>query len=129
MVVISTIVCLVLKWKAHNLSANAESNPETSVEGEETNIDNIVTSTNTAYQQTIIANTEIKVIINPVEGTTELQQSAENWDSKLNMKQNVAYESSATAPISFYRSNITYCMSQRKPPEDNDHTDDQYDNM
>ena len=128
MVVIYTIVRLVLKWKAHNLSANAESNPKTSVEGEETNIDNIVTSTNAAYQQTITANTEIKVIINPVEGTTELQQSTENWDSKLNMEQNVAYQSSATAPISFYRSNIT-CCSSRKPPEDNDHTDDQYDNI
>ena len=96
--------------------------------GEETNIDNIITSTNAAYQQTIIANTEIKVITNPVEGTTELQQSNENWDSKLNMEQNVAYESSATAPISFYRSNITYCMS-RKLAEDNDRTDDQYDNI
>ena len=127
-VVIPTIVCLVLKWKARNLSTNAESNPNTSIEGEEANIDNIITSTNAAYQKTIIANTEIKVIINPVERTTKLQQSTENWDSKLNMEQNVAYELSATAPVSFYRSNITYCMS-RKPPEDNDHTDDQYDNI
>ena len=38
-------------------------------------------------------------IINPAEGTTELQQSPETFGSKLNMEKNMAYGSSAATQI------------------------------
>ena len=44
---------------------------------------------------------------------SEQQQSTENWDSKLDMEQNVAYESSNTAQISV-GTNVAYYES-RKP--------------
>ena len=45
---------------------------------------------------------------------SEQQQSTENWDSKLDMEQNVAYESSNTAQISLGTiANIAYYESRK----------------
>ena len=47
---------------------------------------------------------------------SEQQQSTENWDSKLDMEQNVAYESSNTAQISL-GTNVAYYESRRQLEE------------
>ena len=57
---------------------------------------------------------------------TEQQRSTENWDSKLDMEQNVAYESSNTAQISL-GTNIAYYESGRQLEENVYENDYQYD--
>jgi hypothetical protein len=55
---------------------------------------------------------------------TEQQQSAaENWDSKLDMEQNVAYESANTAQISL-STNVAYYKSQGRQLEENTYEND-----
>ena len=57
---------------------------------------------------------------------SEQQQSTENWDSKLDMEQNVAYESSNTAQISL-GTNVAYYESGRQLEENVFENDYQYD--
>ena len=51
---------------------------------------------------------------------SEQQQSTESWDSKLDMEQNVAYESSNTAQISL-GTNIAYYKSRKPLDMDMEH--------
>ena len=122
--------------KRKGLANIHEYNSKTSVEeGKESNTYNTITNTNAAYKQTDTANsTELEVLydtISLVEDTTELQQSTENQDSKLNMEQNVAYESSTYTQISLRSSHVAYhniMQNSGKRLQEIDHTvDDQYD--
>lgn len=103
-----------LKRNGSNSTANVHDNynSKTSAEqGKETNIYNKDTNTNAVYnKQTGSANTELEVLydtVGPVQGNIELQQSTEHEVCKLNVEQNVAYESSTAAKTSL-RSNVAY---------------------
>ena len=126
----------MLKRKGFNLTANVDNNSKMSAEeGKESNIYNIVTNTNAAYKQTATTSysTELEVMydtISLVEGlsTTEPQQPTDNQHSRLNMEENVAYESSTATQMSL-STNVAYYMHKSgKALQENDHyTDDQYD--
>ena len=127
---IATTIYLMLKRKISNTGMY---NSKTSTEENKDTESNIYkcTNTNAAYKQRATANNETEVTydtINPVEGTTELQGSTENRDSaKLNMEQNVAYESSTAAAQISLRSNIAYYKSGKSLEEIDQDCDDQYD--
>ena len=104
-----TVVCtityrLLVKQKGYNLSTDVEHRHST----EESNI---VTTINTAYKSVkYVATIELEGMYvdtsSPGAGTTLKLQSplTENWDSKLNMEENVAYGSKAASDSL----NVTY---------------------
>ena len=114
--VIATIVCLVSqKWKVYNLSSS-QTVEYFNKPGNENNI--VTTETNVAYKPVVHTATGIEIM----HGSTEQRQSTKDWDSKLDMEQNVAYESSNTAQISL-NTNIAYYKSGRQL-EENDYEND-----
>ena len=119
--IIATIVCLVLqKWKVYNLSSS-QMVEYFNKPGNE-NI-TVTTETNVAYKP-VVHTATVNAGIEIMHGSTKQRQSTENWDSKLDMEQNVAYESSNAAQISL-STNIAYYKSGRQL-EENDY-DNEYD--
>ncbi len=123
---ISTIACVASrKRKVHNSSSSQTVNEYVSKSGD----DKFTTETNVAYKPVVhteTANAGIDIMY----GSTKQRVTAENHVSKLDMEQNVAYESSNAVQISL-GTNAAYYESGRQFEEndyyENDLIDDQYD--
>ena len=106
------ITCLSSqKWKVHNSSSSPMPVVKPSNE-------KVITESNIAYKSVQHAET-----INAGEEMTQChgsgkQSSGQNWDSKLDMEQNMAYESSSAAQISCStKINVAYYKSGRQLEE------------
>ena len=120
---VATIVYLASqKWKVYISSSSSRTTNECfSKAGDE----NFTTETNVAVVHTETASADFEVM----HGNMEQKPSTENQVSKLDMEQNVAYESSNTVQISL-GTNVAYYESGRQLEEnvyENDLADDQYD--
>ena len=121
--IISIIACFApQKWKVYNVSSSQKVNDSEyfNKPGDE----EVTTETNVAYKPVVLTETA-SAGFEIMHGSTEQKSSTENQFSKLDMEQNVAYESSNTAQIPL-GTNVAYYGSGRRLEENVYENGDQY---